>query len=204
MKYFVAGIDTDAGKTIVTGLMARYLAEQGRKVITQKMVQTGCKTFSEDIAMHRKIMGIEMLPEDLSGETCSYLFEFPASLHLSAKLEQTRIDPEKISDATQKLSESFDEILIEGAGGLLVPLNETQLSLDYMQTQTHPLILVASSKLGSINHTLLSLEAIKSRNIKLAGVVYNQFPNDTPLITKDSEQVIKTAIARIVVSIKFR
>ena len=73
----------------------------------------------------------------------------------------------------------------------MVPLNSDTLLIDYICEQDYPIILVSSSKLGSINHTLLSLEVLKKRNMNIIGLVYNQFPNSDSIITKDSEQIIK-------------
>ena len=72
--YFVTGIDTDAGKSIVTGVLARALSARGERVITQKFIQTGCDGLSEDIETHRRIMGIGLLPEDEDGTTCPIVF----------------------------------------------------------------------------------------------------------------------------------
>ena len=85
---FVSGIDTDVGKTVATGIYAKKLMEQGFSVITQKMIQTGCKNIADDLLVHRKIQGIDLTAEDLQGDTCPYLFEYPCSPHLAAKLEK--------------------------------------------------------------------------------------------------------------------
>ena len=79
---------------------------------------------------------------------------------------------------------------MEGAGGLQVPLNSGMTILDYIETYKIPVVLVSSSKLGSINHTLLSLDALKQRNIDLKGVVYNRYPVSDTHIADDSETVI--------------
>ncbi|MDE5638193.1 MAG: dethiobiotin synthase, partial [Odoribacter sp.] len=71
--YFVSGIDTDAGKSIATGVMAATLQQQGKKVITQKFIQTGCREISEDIQKHREIMGIPLQKADLDRTTCPYI-----------------------------------------------------------------------------------------------------------------------------------
>ncbi|SDU43170.1 dethiobiotin synthase [Desulfobacula phenolica] len=185
-EYFISGIDTDIGKTIATGLMARYLFKQNQNIITQKIVQTGCQDTSDDILVHRQLMGCELFEEDLSGLTCPYLFKRPASPHLAARLEGKKIDTLTISRATHELKKRFKTILIEGAGGLQVPLNDDSTVLEYIRENHYPVILVTSSKLGSINHTLLSIEALKTRNIKLVGMVYNRYPQTDKLISDDS------------------
>ncbi|MBU0959939.1 MAG: dethiobiotin synthase, partial [Proteobacteria bacterium] len=99
----ISGIDTDIGKSVATGLMARSLSSSGYSVITQKLVQTGCHGVAEDIQRHRQLMGIDLLPEDLNGLTCPYVFSKPCSPHLAAELEGTAVDPERIRKATERL-----------------------------------------------------------------------------------------------------
>ncbi|MBN2668224.1 MAG: ATP-dependent dethiobiotin synthetase BioD [Bacteroidales bacterium] len=188
---FISGINTDSGKTIVTGLLAKFLLTEGFKVITQKYIQTGCIEISDDLKIHRQIMQLDWLEEDLSRLTCSYLFKYPASPHLSASIENVKIETEKITHATNTLSGKYDYVLMEGAGGLIVPINENTTILDYIQQQKYPVILVSNGVLGSINHTLLSLEVLKHRKINLIGIVYNQYPKGDLIINKDSEQTIK-------------
>jgi len=113
---FITGIDTGIGKTYATGLLARFLLKQGKSVTTQKVVQTGCESISEDIAVHRKIMGIGYTDEDRKGLTCPYLLTLPASPHLAAQAQGIRIDLETISAATDYLLRKYDHLLVEGAG----------------------------------------------------------------------------------------
>ncbi len=182
----IAGIDTDVGKSIVTGVLARYLLEQKKTVTTMKLVQTGCENIAEDILLHRKLMGVELDQHDTGNISCPYVFSLPASPHLAARLEKKRIDPEVMDNSISILQEENEWLLVEGAGGLLVPLNEELLLLDYLAQKGFPLILVSSSKLGSINHTRLSLEAIKARGITLLGVVYNLHQPSCSEIVQDS------------------
>ncbi|OFX27431.1 MAG: dethiobiotin synthase [Bacteroidetes bacterium GWA2_31_9] len=189
--FFISGIDTDCGKTIATGFLAKYLYKSGKKVITQKIVQTGCTEISEDIENHRKIMNISLLEEDKNRLTCPYIFRFPASPHLAAKIENTEIDIEIINNSTKKLLKKYDYVLIEGAGGLLVPITSNYSTIDFIAKNKYPIILVSSSKLGSINHTLLSLEAIKSRGLELTALIFNEFPNKNPIITEDTKQYLQ-------------
>ena len=178
---FISGIDTDIGKTYATGMIAKALMQQDINVITQKLVQTGVSVNSasgkiniaDDIVTHRQLMGIPLQPCDFDSTTCPYRYEKPASPHLAAKLANTVLDPEIITKSTQQLQENYDVVLLEGAGGLLVPITERLLTLDYITKQGYPVILVTSGRLGSINHTLLSLEAITSRGLKVHSVIYN-------------------------------
>ena len=186
----ICGIDTGIGKTIATGLLARAMLAKKMSVITQKMVQTGCERESEDIIAHRQLMGIGMLEEDVNGSTCPYIFPIPCSPHLAAQQAGVVVDPAWISQATRRLAARHDAILLEAAGGLFVPLHGKYLILDYISEQKYPVILVSSSRLGSINHTLAMLEALKNREIPLAGLIYNRFAEETSLIGNDTRLVI--------------
>lgn len=183
--YFVSGIDTDAGKSYCTAYLAEKLMKSGEKVITQKFIQTGNNGYSEDIELHRRLMGIPFTQEDREGLTMPEIFSYPCSPHLASKIDGRPIDFRKIEAATQELARRYDIVLVEGAGGLMVPLTETYLTIDYVAEKDLPLVFVTSGKLGSINHTLLSLEAIRHRNIRLHTVLYNLYPTleDTTIQT---------------------
>lgn len=189
--YFIAGIDTDSGKSVATGFIAKYMKTNGRNVITQKLSQTGCDAMSEDILTHRRIMHMDLCEFDNDGTTCPYVFSYPASPHLAATIDNKPIDIKKIAAATQKLETAYETILLEGVGGVYVPLNGNYTTLDYLQEKNYPVVLITSSKLGSINHSLLTLDVLKSRGLELAAVLYNHFPNDSEIITNDSKRIIK-------------
>ena len=184
---FISGIDTDIGKTYATGMIAKALMQQGINVITQKLVQTGVSVNSDsgemniadDIVTHRQLMGIPLQPCDIDSSTCPYRYEKPASPHLATRLSGEVLDPELITSATKRLQAEYDLVLLEGAGGLLVPITEQLLTLDYIAAQGYPIVLVTSGRLGSINHTLLSLEAIKSRGLQIHSVIYNHIHDVT-------------------------
>lgn len=188
---FISGIDTDAGKSIITGLMAKFLMNKGVNIITQKFIQTGNIDVSEDIQKHREIMGINLLQEDIDRTTCPYIFTYPCSPHLAAEIDNKPIDTNLIKNCTKKLEDKYEKVLLEGAGGLFVPISREYNTIDYVQDNNLPLILVTSSKLGSINHTLMSLELCKARGINLIGMVYNAFPNDSENIFKDSSTIFQ-------------
>lgn len=191
MVYFVSGIDTDTGKTIVTGLLAKAFQNKGIRVITQKMIQTGCSGVSEDVVKHREIMGMDLLEIDRNGTTCPYILSYPASPHLAAEIDGVSIDIDTIRNATHTLEQTYELILLEGAGGLFVPINRSYYTIDYITDQKLPLILVTSPKLGSINHTLMSLELCRRRNIQLVYLVYNCYPNTSDIIQNDSLTVFR-------------
>lgn len=187
---FISGIDTDAGKTYATGYLAKKMMESGKKIATVKFIQTGCSDTSEDIEAHRKIMGV-VLPEDKQGLTAPLIFTYPASAQLAAKIDGREIELSKVDEAVEKLQQKYDMVLVEGAGGLMVPLTDDFLSIDYPLTRNLPVILVTNGILGSINHTILSLEALARRRMKLHSVVYNRHFDKDAIISEDTHNFIE-------------
>lgn len=182
MVTVISGVDTDAGKSIATGWWAKQLMAAGKRVITQKLVQTGNTELSEDILRHREMMGIPLLPEDETRLTMPEIYSYPCSPHLAAKIDQRPLDLDKITAATAELNARYDDVLLECAGGLMVPLTEDLLTIDYLQAQGHPIIFVTGGVLGSISHTLLAFEALKHRHLRLSHIIYNRFPGRKDLI----------------------
>lgn len=193
---FISGIDTDAGKSYATGWLARKMMSEGRRVVTQKFIQTGCDDYSEDIDLHRQLMGIGMLPEDIDHTTAPIVFSYPASAQLASAIDDREIDLCLIDRSTARLSERYDTVLIEGAGGLMVPISDDFLTIDYIATRHLPVALVTNSRLGSINHTILSLEAIKSRGIQLHSVIYNKYFDKDQVIADDTHGFIERYVRR--------
>ena len=195
--YFVSGIGTGVGKTVATGAMARYLVSSGRDAITVKMVQTGNDCGSEDLAAHRRMMGGVSFPEDAAGLTAPEIFSFPSSPALAASLEGKTVDLAKIARAVAKCAAAHEVTLVEGAGGMDVPLTDDVLAADFAAAQGWPLILVTCGSLGAINHALLSLDAAKMRNLPLAGVVHNSFFSDDPRLDEDAVAAVSRHLRRI-------
>ena len=195
--YFISGIDTSVGKTAATGAIAKALAQAGKRVITQKMIQTGCEQVSEDIEEHRRIQGIPFTEEDREGWTCPYIFSYPCSPHMAAAKDGHTIDLQVITQATERLRERYEYVLLEGAGGLMVPNDFQSLTIDYIRDQGYPLILVTSGKLGSINHTLLSLFAAEQYGIPVKAIVYNQYPHIDALIEANTLEYLRIKFPQI-------
>lgn len=205
--YFVSGIDTDAGKSYCTAWIARQWMQQGKRVVTQKFIQTGNVGHSEDIDLHRRLTRTGYLPEDEEGLTMPEVYSYPCSPHLAAEIDHRPIDFDKIERATLTLAQHYDAVLVEGAGGLMVPLTclidatgtmeQSYLTIDYIAEKQYPLIFVTSGKLGSINHTLLSLEAIRQHGIELHTVLYNLYPTTEDLtIQADTQQYIRAYLKK--------
>lgn len=187
---FVSGIGTNVGKSYATGWLANKLNSEKKNAITLKMIQTGNDGYSEDIDIHRKIMGLPLLDEDKDFTTAPIIMTYPASPHLAAKIDHCTIDLSKIDRSTENLFEKYDTILMEGAGGLMVPITETYTTIDYIREHNLPLALVTNGQLGSISHTLLALEAIKTRQIKLKYVVYNPYFDEDKIIAEETQKYL--------------
>lgn len=166
MKYFVTAIDTDSGKTLVSSILCEALNAD-----YWKPIQAGLPRDTEAVRSLVTNTMSKFHPE-------AYLLNTPASPHMAARLDGITIDENKITlPDTQSL-------VVEGAGGCLVPLNHSFFMIDLIQQFNVPVILVSDLYLGSINHTLLSVEALRNRSIEIAGIVFNGEPNP------DSEQII--------------
>lgn len=187
---FITGIDTDAGKSYATGWLANYLACDGRTVMTQKLVQTGNEGRSEDIELHRRIMHRDMAAEEYQ-LTAPMIFTYPSSPHLAAKIDGRSVDLNRIDAARKELEARYDTLLVEGAGGLMVPLTDDYLTVDYIVDRGLDVALVTNARLGSISHTLLALEAIAHRNIRLKYLLYNTHFDTDPQIAPETRSYIR-------------
>ncbi len=188
---FITGTDTSVGKTVVTGLLGKYLKDNGVKVTTQKWIQTGCIDVSEDVRDHLRLMG-ESGEDGSMGARMPYILKYPASPHLAAKLDGVKIDVDRIKSALDELCCDNDIVLVEGAGGILVPVNEKVLTIDIVKDLAMPVILVAENRVGAINQTLLTVEALKRRDMNLLGIVFNRLsPQGDDTILEDNKHIIE-------------
>lgn len=189
-RLFITGTDTDAGKSYATGWLARKIVAETGSCITQKFIQTGNDEYSEDIEVHRRIMGISPTPEDIDHTTAPVIFSYPASPHLSAMIDKREIDFNLIDRCSDILVKKYHHLLIEGAGGLMVPLTEDYLTIDYIKDHNLATILVSNGRLGSINHTLLALSAIERCGIRLFAVLYNTYFDSDKVIASETRKYI--------------
>lgn len=192
---FISGIDTNVGKTVATGMIAKALAKAGKKVITQKMIQTGCEHVSEDIEAHRQIQGIPFTDEDTQGLTCPYIFTYLALPICGGERWKTyrfRHDHPTTGDCERPTSMYYwKERRTDGAERHGIPYDRLCEG-----TGVSP-ILVTSGKLGSINHTLLSLYACERYGIEVKAIVYNQYPSIDPLIEANTLEYLKVKFPEI-------
>lgn len=193
---FITGIGTDVGKSFSTGWLARKMLDAGLNVITQKFVQTGNVNRSEDIEVHRRLMGIDMQDVDKDFTTAPVIFSYPASPELAARIDHRPYDPEIATNAARHLSLRYDHILIEGAGGIMVPLTKDMLTIDYLAKHKIPTIVVTNGQLGSINHSLLTIYALKNAGIPLLGMIYNPWFDKDTTICEDTKQYLRNTLSK--------
>ena len=157
-KYFITGIGTGIGKTLISAVLTEKL-----KADYWKPIQSGDLDTSDSITIHSLISNTQTVihPE-------SYRLTQPLSPHLSARLDGIEIDLNKIN-----MPLTNNDLIVEGAGGLMVPLNEKELIIDLIKKLNIEVILVSQNYLGSINHTLLSVNLLKQYEIPIKGIIFN-------------------------------
>jgi dethiobiotin synthetase len=174
---FVTGTDTGVGKTIVAAAIARYLRDHGANVgvfkpVTSGALENGGKLVSEDAELLRWAAQCTSSASDVS----PYLLREPLAPSEAALRDGVTIRYERIRESFDRLAAHHDFLLVEGAGGLLVPLADDLLVADLAKRLDLPLLIVARPDLGTVNHTLLTCECARSRGMEVLGVVINGQP----------------------------
>jgi dethiobiotin synthetase len=177
---FITGTDTGVGKTIVTAVIAKLMREAGVKVGVMKPVTSGCvatgeKLVSEDAELLKWAAATVMT----DSEICPYLLREPLAPSVAAKIDGIDISFEKIAETYGRIADRHDFVLVEGAGGLLVPLTESMLVSDLIRHLGLPALIVSRPNLGTVNHTLMTCMCAKYSRIDLKGIIINRYP-ETP------------------------
>ncbi len=196
---FICGTDTGVGKTLVTGLFTAALDARGLSVGVVKAVQTGC-TESAGQLTAPDLETVAAMAGWSTSDPRLYLgagFAPACSPHLAARLAETGIDDTALDALLHRASARHACVLVEGAGGLLVPLREDLLFIDWIARHRAPVLLVARAGLGTLNHTLLSVEALRRRHIPLAGVVLNDLPPHSDAWLADDNAVILAGLLAV-------
>ena len=175
--FFITGTDTEVGKTLIAGALILQLQSIGNKAVGYKPVAAGMqevngKLINEDVQT-LLMVSQKIAPHLGSNDICPYILMEAAAPHIVAAQSGIKLDMEVMIRQYQSLQDSFDAVIVEGAGGFLVPINEQSTLGDFAQAIQLPVILVVSIKLGCINHTLLTAEAIARRGLKLEGWIAN-------------------------------
>lgn len=187
---FVAGTGTNVGKTHVCGLLLDFLRTKGLAAGYQKWVATGPEFPPADLVACLQMAGLPLVPELISRQVV-YHFALPASPHLAAEQVGVKVEPELIRIRYQEMLACHELLIVEGVGGLMVPFNRELLLADLLRELKIPILVVAKSGLGTINHTLLSLEALRHREIPVLGVVFSDAASDEDdLLVEDNMRII--------------
>lgn len=185
--YFILGTDTDIGKTYISSLLFKSLLPEN--VGYYKPFQTGCPKIKEEFLPLDADFLCKFSNSNLKKEMSIYLFSVPVSPHLAAELDKIEIDISKVINHFETLKKSYNLLIVEGAGGTYVPIiRNSYYMFDLIKDLNLPVILVCSSKVGCINHTLLTIEFLKSKNIKIHGIIFNKYTDE--FYEKDNIDVV--------------
>lgn len=187
---FVTGTDTGVGKTVVSTAIAFLLRQRGCNVGVMKPVTSGCiqrdgRLVSEDAEVLAAGAGIKVCDE-----VAPYLFREPVAPSVAAEKEGTRIEFSRILAAYHRLTDNYDFMIVEGAGGLMVPLTGGLLIADLVKLLALPLLVVARPDLGTVNHTILTCFSARNLGLDVRGVVINGFPKDPGLAETTAPHMI--------------
>lgn len=189
--YFVIGTDTDIGKTFCSTLLYHGLREKNG--MYYKPIQSGGlsrngRLYAPDVLSLCKFEGM-----DYKEDMVSYVFEAEVSPHLASELENTKIEIKNIKKHFTDLCEFYDYLIVEGAGGLHVPLVRDRYYIyDLIRDMGFPVILVSSAKVGSINHAVLTMQSLEKMGIPLHGIMFNRVKNteESKVYEKDNIEII--------------
>jgi dethiobiotin synthetase len=196
---FIAGTDTDVGKTRVTLALLRALRARGVRAAGMKPVATGCRSLgAKELSMFAGFYSVgDMINDDvatiaaLSLPDCDrsdinpYCFDWGVSPHIVAQRAGVRIEPERIAAAYERLAARCDAVVVEGTGGWFAPIGELGTMADIAQRLQLPVVLTVGLRLGCLNHALLSVQAIGVSNLKLAGWIGSVLAPDMPALDEN-------------------
>lgn len=184
---FIAGTDTGVGKTYVAGGLARAFREQGVNVGVFKPFESGLKEGHGDFRFLKEMAGVS----DPDYEICPNQYEESLAPAVAAERAGREVDWCGMTDCFESLATKHSFLVVEGAGGLFVPLADQKTNFDLIKECEFPVVLVARLGLGTINHTLLSLEALAHRGLKCLGVILNQTTSEKTLADETNPEVLK-------------
>ncbi len=186
-SYFVIGTDTNVGKTYIATALVQYFVSKGFKTIGMKPIASGCEfneqgdLINDDVLALSSASNVKALPELVN----PYRFLPAIAPHLAAEQAGITMQVDVIVQAFRQLTTLSDVVIVEGAGGFFVPINKTETLADVTLQLDIPIILVVGMRLGCINHALLTVEALETRGLKLAGWIANQIDPDMPMFEEN-------------------
>ena len=184
---FITGTDTGVGKTIVAAGLVASLRHWGFDIGVMKPIETGFSLRSSDAVFLKKTTGVQ----DSLDSICPYRLKHPLSPFTAAKIEKVSIRLERIARAYEGLLQKHQALLVEGAGGLLVPITREKMMADLVLHLKLPVLIISRTGLGTINHTLLSVEVARQRGVEVAGVIFNHLGPRRGLAERTNPSVIR-------------
>jgi dethiobiotin synthetase len=184
---FVTGTGTGVGKTVVAAAIARTLAAAGRSVAVFKPTVTG---LDDPPPYDHELLRLAAGSDQTDEEIAPYRYGPPASPHLAAAIAGEEIDPARLREAAAAAAEGAEVLVCEGVGGLLVPLSPSYLVRDLAADLGYPLAIAASPELGTINHTLLTIEAARAAGLEVATVVLTPWPAPPSELEESNRETI--------------
>lgn len=188
---FITGTDTGVGKTVLTAALLAHYRAQGKDAVPMKPVQTGCIRQGDELIAPDIRFCLDSVPIPLEAEMTPYRYEPACSPHLAAGQCGDPIQIDHIISCYQKLASIHERVIVEGAGGLLVPLNQEETMLDLIRAMKLPVLIAARPGLGTINHTLLTRRALEQADVSCLGVVFIQStPDRDETVEADNKRIV--------------
>ncbi|HVO54792.1 MAG TPA: dethiobiotin synthase [Solirubrobacterales bacterium] len=188
---FVTGTGTEVGKTVVAAVLSHTLAAEGKRVHVFKPCVTGLSDYADaDGLADHELLRVASGSKQTDEEVAPYRYDPPASPHLAAALAGEEIDPQRLRDVAAAAAAGAEDLVCEGVGGLLVPLTRDYLVRDLAVDLGYPLVVVSSPGLGTINHTLLTVEAARAAGLEVAAIVLTPWPDQPSEIERDNRETI--------------
>ena len=196
---FVTGTDTGVGKSVVGAAICAALAARGERVAAFKPVVTGLAEPEGDFPPDHELLAAAAGGGQTPAEVAPYRYDPPLSPHLAAELGGETIEPARLLAAARALGASADALIAEGVGGLLVPITPGYLVRDLARDLSLPVVVAARTGLGTINHSLLTVEAARAVGLEVAGVVMTPWPAEPARIERSNRATVER-LARVPVS----
>jgi dethiobiotin synthetase len=171
---FITGTDTDVGKTVISAGLALVLRGRGMKVGVMKPVATGCYGGEERLVSPDAVFLLEAAENEYPALTSPSRFRNPLSPNVAAMLEKKEVDIPDILKSYRELQKHYDFIIVEGVGGLMVPLKKDYYVANLIRDMGLPIVIVSYAGLGAINHTLLTVDAATIRGLEVRGIIFNR------------------------------
>jgi dethiobiotin synthetase len=190
---FITGTDTDVGKTLISASLAWKLSHNYKKMCVMKPFATSDKIFSsqfdsKDLFLLSKSIGLKDDQRCLN----PYFYAVPASPYMASKILKAK--PPSISTAVKKfrnLKKKYDFVVVEGIGGIMVPINKKNSLVDFVRLAQLPLIVVSTPKIGTVNHTLLTVKACRDHSIPIKGIIFNKMPEKPTTVERETPSFVE-------------